>query len=97
MSGVDVLVSFSLPGIVWGDALDPDASTMQAELGLPEPERRKIGRGAQYRYELVPLEVARELRLHLLDLADCRGGQEGDEYGNRLARELRAAAERIPT
>lgn len=64
-----------IAGVVWGDYLDPRATTMQEELGLPEPEWRRFGRGHQAVYEGVTNDVAADLASYLMERAlslwDC--------------------------
>jgi hypothetical protein len=69
-------VTITVPGAVWLDALDPLASDMQGDLGLPEPTTRKKGYGRQYVYERVPWDVALELADYLIDRASMLLRQE---------------------
>lgn len=63
-------MNITIPERVWNDYLSPDVSTMQAELGLPVPTYRKVGRGGRYLYVGVPEHKARELAEYLFDRAD---------------------------
>jgi hypothetical protein len=71
-------VTFTVPGSVWLDALDPLATEMQADLGLPEPTSRKVGHGRQYTYDRVPWDVAEELADYLIDRAAMLIRQDPD-------------------
>ena len=84
-------VTFTLPGKVWGDCLDPDCSTMQAELGLPEPTVTRRGRGYRYTYTDVPHEIADDLRLFLWDVVSMRAGGEDYEGAGYAARKAAEA------
>jgi hypothetical protein len=89
------VVTVSMPGRVWDDFLNPDVSTMQAELGLPEPQRVKIGKGLQVVYYDVPRPVAMEVADYLWSRGDMLIGQSiSDPYDpmEKAARDtLRAA------
>jgi hypothetical protein len=71
MSTIDI----DVPGSVWYDTLDPHASGMQAELGLPEPRQIKRGRGQSFRYDAVPIDVALELAEYIGGRASMLLGQ----------------------
>jgi hypothetical protein len=71
-------VTITVPGSVWADALDPLASAMQRDLGLPEPMSRKRGLGWQYVYERVPWDVAEDLADYLIDRAAVLIRQDPD-------------------
>lgn len=74
-----------IPGRVWYDSLDPKASGMETELGLPDPRVQKKGRGETFIYEDVDPEVALEVAEYLGDRAATLGAQWGIEA---LEREL---------
>jgi hypothetical protein len=91
-----------IPGRVWWDALDPNASGMQAELGLSEPTMVKRGKGMTFRYEDVPSETALEIAEYIGDRGSMLLGQsisDPDDPDEKAARDtLRSAvktAERI--
>jgi len=69
-------ITFDIPSSVWYDALNPLASEMQGELGLPEPIHVKRGKGASKRYVGVDTEVARELARYLRDRAETMLSQD---------------------
>jgi hypothetical protein len=62
-----VKFKIDIPGRVWYDALDPNASGMQAELGLSEPTMVKRGKGTTFRYADVPSETALEIAEYIGD------------------------------
>lgn len=68
-----------VPGAVWEDFLDPDASGMELALGLRDrratPFVRRYGRGCSYRYSDVPRDVVVELAEYLVDRGDTLLGQ----------------------
>lgn len=71
-----IRISIAIPGAVWEDFLSPDASTMESELGLPTPTRRRVGaRGRQWLYADVDQRVALDLAEYLAD----RGGMLLDQ------------------
>ena len=47
----EIGLTLAVPGKVWSDALDPAATGMARELGLPEAVHQSVGRGHQIRYE----------------------------------------------
>jgi hypothetical protein len=63
-------LTIDVPTSVWLDALDPLASGMQAELGLPEPQRIKRGRGSTERYVDVTPDQALEVASYIEGRAD---------------------------
>lgn len=63
-----------IPGRVFDDYLDEKASGMAAALGLPEPGRRKAGKGWSYWY-VVSAAVAEELGRYLAGRAETLLGQ----------------------
>jgi hypothetical protein len=77
-AGAGPTIDFALPGKVWDDYLNPDCSSMQAELeedGLPKPERKRAGKGERYVYRGVPLEVAEYVAEYLASRAEMLLGQ----------------------
>jgi hypothetical protein len=85
-TAIDIRVASS----VWLDFLDPYASGMQAELGLPEPTFRRIGNGGQYSYAAVPVDTALELAEYLYDRADTLLGQGISDPYDRFEKAARA-------
>ena len=92
-------ITITVPGAVWYDYLDPAATGMQAELGLPLPRHRRVGKGSQAVYEGVSPEVARELADHLEDRAggmlnsddeDRHAHHSAIKAAKRIRREVRA-------
>lgn len=77
-------ITFDVPASVWYDALDPDASAMQAELaedGLPLPVYVKRGKSGSYRYIDAPVDIALDLARYIGDRGDMLLGQGvGDPY-----------------
>lgn len=71
-------LTIRVPGAVWYDALDPMATDMQADLGLPEPRWVKRGYGSQAVYDDVPAAAARELAEYLGSRAFMLLGQDED-------------------
>lgn len=67
-----------VPGSIWYDALDPNATAMQKELGIPEPSERKQGRGVQFVYIDVTPVAARDLTGYLYERAELMLGQDID-------------------
>lgn len=90
-------VTFTVPGSVWYDTLDPLTSGMEAEIGLPEPSRRKVGTGVQYIYEGVKLGAAEETADYLIDRgADLLRQDSGDDESTRATyRRAIATGDRI--
>lgn len=70
----------TLPGRVWEDYLDPLASGMQADIGLPAPTWRKVGKGTQAIYSDVTCAQALELVEYLRDRAEMLLTNEEPEY-----------------
>lgn len=69
-----------MPGRVWEDYLDPKASQMQGEIGLPNPRRVKRGKGWTAVYDDVTPEQAEEVAEYLRDRAWVLLGNEEPEY-----------------
>lgn len=88
---VDVVV----PGSVWHDALDPLATEMQADLGLPEPERRKIGRGSSFLYRGIEGDTAEELADYLIDRGATLSRNTDEASEKSLYRRLIETGDRI--
>jgi hypothetical protein len=74
-----LLIDVGVPGRVWEDFLDPMTSGMQAELGLPEPEIKKAGKGRRFVYRDVPITVALDLAGYLAARGDTLLGQGIDD------------------
>lgn len=66
-----------IPGRVWYDALDPQASGMEADIGLPQPRVQPKGLGRTFVYEdvteLQAYEVADYLHSRSLLLSSQSG------------------------
>jgi hypothetical protein len=60
-------IDIRIPGRVWYDYLDPMASGMAAEIGLPRPHWTKVGKGHQAIYREVSVAQAREVAEFLMD------------------------------
>jgi hypothetical protein len=99
------MITIKIPGNVWYDYLDPQATGMQAELGLPRAKSRQVGKGWQAVYRDVDEAVVRELAKYLEDRAGTLLSQgwppyEADEQRERnthrrairLAEQLRRQA-----
>jgi hypothetical protein len=85
----NAMLTITIPNAVWLDYLDPAASGMAAELGLPEPTFRKVGFGSQAVYEGITPEQADEIEGYLFDRARTLLGQ--DESGNVHRAALKAS------
>jgi hypothetical protein len=68
-------MTIRIPQSVYYDALDPDASGMAAEIGLPDPEYVRIGKGASYLYKGVTIEQALDVAEYIGDRASMLLGQ----------------------
>lgn len=88
------MLTITLPRSVWDDYLDPACSGMQAEMELPKPTWKKVGKGSQAIYEGVTLEQAEEVAEYLWDRGDTLIGNEEPEYRG-VHRRAMATAERI--
>jgi hypothetical protein len=75
----DVIDIIDIPGRVWEDYLDPAASGMQADLGLPNPEVLRRGKGWTARYRDIDPAVAGELADYLDDRGNLLLGQGVDD------------------
>jgi (2Fe-2S) ferredoxin len=87
-----------IPGAVWYDALDPAASGMAREMGLPKPRSRKQGKGTSYFYDDVTTEQAQEIAEHLRDRGELMLANSEPWYETRERTTYRAmirTAERI--
>lgn len=69
-------VSFTLSGKTYYACVDPGCSQVAAEIGLPVPTHRRVGRGDQFVWTDVPTDTALALHDHLV----CVG--EGFAYGD---------------
>lgn len=74
------LVVVQMSRDVWDDYLDPSTSSMESELGLPQPQHRK----GVVTYEAPP-RVAMELAGYLGDRGGTLLGQSGEDASNRRA------------
>jgi hypothetical protein len=83
-------VLIRVPGVVFDDYLDPNATGMEAELGLGPRRYRRVGAGRQVLYD-VPGSVALDLAGYLHDRAETLRGQ--DDVGSTHRRALDLAAE----
>jgi hypothetical protein len=88
------VLTITVPGRVYYDYLDPGATAVQSELGLPLPTFIKRGRGSSAIYTDIPLDVAAETAYHLQSRADLLLGQDADEMAH-VHYAARKAAERI--
>lgn len=66
-----------IPGRVWYDALDPNASGMEAEIGLPQRRVQPKGRGVTFVYDDVTDEQAAEVAEYLEERALLLSAQSG--------------------
>lgn len=83
----DGTFNMSVPSGVWYDRLDPNASGMQGELGLPEPIVRRHGAQRSFLYLGVPRPVVEETIEYVRSMGEAFNNQEfGDEdpYARRL-------------
>jgi hypothetical protein len=94
MSASDTL-RVSIPGRVYYDALDPRATDMEKDLGLPTPSSQKRGKGITVTYEDVPRLVARSLGQYLYDRGDTLLGNTDDPDGREVCRACIKAGEKI--
>lgn len=85
-------IKVAVPGRVWEDALDPMASAMQGELGLPEPRWVKRGYGSQAVYDDVPVSVAIELADYIGPRAFTLIGQDDPENAHVHRSAMKCAA-----
>lgn len=87
----------TMPDAVWEEYLNPDSTAIQAELGLPEPRIRRVGRGFQDIYEGVDSEVANSLADYLESRALMLLNQYDDGHRHthraaiKVARRIREA------
>lgn len=68
-------VTIKLSGRIWDDYLNPAASGMAAEIGLPDPMHVKHGKGSRVIFEDVPADDAKEVADYLADRANLLLGQ----------------------
>lgn len=87
--------TITLPDSVWDDALNPLATEMQGELGLPIPAYRKVGKGGQRIYSDVSEEVARALADHLADRSEMMLFNCEDPQERSVMYRMRDAAQKI--
>lgn len=72
-----------IPGRVWFDALDPDATGMQADLGLPQPRRQPKGMGVTFVYEDVTNEQAADVADYFFERSHLMSSQSSLDASDR--------------
>ena len=84
---MDSAQTITVPGKVWDDYLDPMATPIAEQIGLPDYTQRRKGRGWQVIYPKVCPEAARNLAGYLEDRADAMlwGSDDEDRATHRRA------------
>ena len=88
-------VEVRVPGAVFYECFDPCATEYPREANLPEPERRRVGKGSQYRYR-VSVALGRDM----LDHAEIFGeaisfGVDDPRAGRMVVRWVARERERL--
>lgn len=71
----DQTMTIRIPQSVYYDALDPGISGMHEEIGLPDPEYVRVGKGASYLYKGVTIEQALDVAEYIGDRGSMLLGQ----------------------
>lgn len=88
-------MKITVPGAVYRECFDPDATTYPREAGLPEPTWRRVGRGSQFSYS-VSDEQARDMLAHAYDFGiGLSYGVDDPSVGRRVARWASVTAQRL--
>jgi hypothetical protein len=89
------VIELRVPGAVFHECFDPMATAVPREEGWPEPERRRVGKGSQFRYR-VSREQAEAMLEHARDLGEMWSyGVDDPGIGRRIARWAERERERI--
>ncbi len=79
----------TVSGKTYSAALDPQATGVPKEMGLPVPTKRRVGRGLQHDYD-IGTHTALAVYDHLACLADCFASVSWDDDGGYSQAEARA-------
>ncbi|NKR32232.1 hypothetical protein GS504_15890 [Rhodococcus hoagii] len=84
-------------GKTYDACLDPNATDVPAEYGLPEPTVTRFGRGHRHDYGDLPLPLVDRLLGHLWTMSEIFTAPDADAYTRAEGRAIRADYERIET
>lgn len=73
-------MNITIPGVAYEECFDPHASDMEADLELPTPTFKRVGRGSQVTYAGITVEQAREVARHLIDMGGLWLANSDPEY-----------------
>lgn len=78
------MIEIRVPGFIYHECLDPQATDVPREMGWPEASMHRVGRGRQFRYMVTPAQAA-EIISHISEMGEAWSyGVDDPSVGRRM-------------